>query len=219
MRVLLITCSIALVACVLASCNVVAGVAYVVSPDPEQIALYELPQKKTVVFVDDRHNVMHPSRLKSVVADKITSELLGRELVVDMISPRDAMRYADSQDRNGAILTIGAIGKAVGASVVIYVETTTFIMSVDGHNPAPLAGCSVRVVDVDTREQLFPAPDSIDAAHKVRAAMHRVNSHQVSNVSETRKLSITLADKLGDAVAKLFYTHTTGRLGENLERK
>ncbi len=219
MRSLIITCLVIFSTCVLSSCNIVAGVAYVVSPDPEQIALFELPQKKTVVFVDDRHNIMHPSRLKSVVADKITSELLGRELLVDMIAPRDAMRYADSQDRNGSILTIGAIGKAVGASVVIYVETTTFIMSVDGHNPAPLAGCSVRVVDVDTREQLFPAPDSIDAAHKVRAALSRVDPHQLSSVSETRKLSTMLADKLGDAVAKLFYTHTTGRLGENLERK
>jgi hypothetical protein len=219
MRTLFINCTFVIVACILSSCNIVAGVAFVVSPDPEQIALYELPQKKTVVFVDDRHNIMHPSRLKSIIADKITSELLGRDLVVDMISPRDAMRYADSQDRNGSILTIGAIGRAVGASVVIYVETTTFIMSVDGHNPAPLAGCSVRVVDVETREQLFPAPDSIEAAFKVRAALHRVDPHQISSVSASRKLSTTLADKLGDAVAKLFYTHTTGRLGENLERK
>lgn len=218
MKVIVI-CSFVLVACFLTSCNIVAGVAYVVSPDPEQIALFELPQKKTVVFVDDRHNIMHPSRLKSVVADKITSELLERELVVEMISPRDAMRYADAQDRSGSILTIGAIGKAVGASVVIYVETTTFILSVDGHNAAPLAGCSVRVVDVETRAQLFPAPDSIEAAYKVRAALQRVDPHQISSVSASRKLSTVLADKLGDAVAKLFYTHTTGRLGENLERK
>jgi len=219
MRAILITCSFVFAACVFTSCNIVAGVAYVVSPDPEQIALYELPQKKTVVFVDDRHNIMHPSRLKNVVADKITSELLGRQLVGEMIAPRDAMRFADSQDRNGSILTIGAIGKAVDASVVIYVELTTFIMSVDGHNPAPLAGCSVRVVDVDTKEQLFPAPDSIDAAHKVRAALSRVDPYQLSSVSAARKLSTALSDKLGDAVAKLFYTHTTGRLGENLERK
>ena len=219
MRMILVTCSIVFAVCVHTSCNIVAGVAYVVSPDPEQIALFELPQKKTVVFVDDRHNIMHPSRLKGVIADKITTELLGRELVGEMIASRDAMRFADSQDRNGSILTIGAIGKAVDASVVIYVELTTFIMSVDGHNPAPLAGCSVRVIDVDTREQLFPVPGSIEAAYKVRAALHRVDPYQLSSVSEARKLSTTLADKLGDAVAKLFYTHTTGRLGENLERK
>jgi hypothetical protein len=191
----------------------------VVSPDPEQEAMFVLPQKKTVVFVDDRHNIMHPSRLKSVIADKVTSELLERDLLVEMIAPRDAMRYADSQDRNGKILTIGAIGKAVEASVVVYIEVTTFVMTVDGHNPAPLAGCSVRVVDVDETKQLFPSPESTEAAHKVRAAIHRADPHQLSSVSETRKLSTELANKLGVTVSKLFYTHTTGRLGENLNRK
>jgi hypothetical protein len=219
MKALLIICALVWAMCCLAACNIVAGVLYVTSPDPEQIALFELPLKKTVVFVDDRHNIMHPSRLKGVIADKVTSELLGRELLVDMIAPRDAMRYADSQDRKGSILTIGAIGKAVNASVVIYVEVSTFIMTVDGHNPAPLGGCSVRVVDVDTRVQLFPAPDSTDAAYKIRSALHRIDPHQLESVSETRKLSNKLADKMGDDIAKLFYTHTTGRLGENLERK
>jgi hypothetical protein len=219
MKSILMSCACIFAFGLLSSCNVVAGVLYVTSPDPEQIALFELPQKKTVVFIDDRHNIMHPSRLKSVIADKVTEELLGRELVVDMIASRDAMRYADSQDRNGSMLTIGAIGKSIGASIVIYVEITTFIMTVDGHNPAPLAGCSVRVVDVDNKIQLFPAPDEINAAYKVRAALHRAGPHQLESVSATRKLSGELAVKLGDAVAKLFYTHTTGRLGENLERQ
>jgi len=219
MRALIIICTLIAAMFCLASCNVVAGVLYVTTPDPEQIALFNLPLKKTVVFVDDRHNIMHPSRLKGVIADKVTSELLGRELLVDMIASRDAMRFAESQDRQGSILTVGAIGKAVNASVVIYVEVSTFIMSVDGHNPAPLAGCSVRVVDVETREQLFPVPESTDAAYKVRSALHRVDPHQLESVSETRKLAHKLAVQMGDDIAKLFYTHTTGRLGENLERK
>ena len=218
MRALILSFSVIVTACCLTSCNIVAGVAYVVTPEPEQIALFVLPQKETVVFVDDRRNNMHPSRLKSVIADKVTSELLGHELLVEMIAPRDAMRYADTQDRNGNIITIGAIGKAVGASIVIYVEVSTFILTVDGHNPAPLAGCSVRVIDVESRTQLFPPPDSTDSTYKVRAALHRVDPHQIDGVRASRKLANELAVKMGDAVAKLFYTHTTGRLGENLER-
>jgi Na+-transporting NADH:ubiquinone oxidoreductase subunit NqrC len=216
---MIIFCTSIVTLCCLVSCNVVAGVLYVTTPDPEQIALFDLPQKKTVVFVDDRHNIMHPSRLKGVVADKVTSELLGHELLVEMIAPRDAMRYAESQDRQGSILTIGAIGEAVHASVVIYIEVSTFVMTVDGHNPAPLAGCSVRVVDVESRAQLFPSPDSTDTTHKVRSALHRADPHQLDSVGETRKLAHSLAQKMGEDIAKLFYTHTTGRLGENLERK
>ncbi len=202
-----------------AGCNVVAGVAYVVSPDPEQEAIFVLPQKKTVVFVDDRRNIMHPSRLKNVLADRTTADLLGHEVLANMIAPQDAMRFAASQDRSGSILTIGAIGKAVDASIVIYIEMTAFTLTVDGHNPAPIAGCSVRVVDVENRKQLFPPIDGTNAAYPVRAALHKVGSHQIKTVSASRHLASGLAQEMGDAVAKLFYKHTTGRLGENLKRK
>ena len=62
----------------LSSCNIAAMVAYVGSPDPQQEAIYTLPNVPTVVFVDDRRNVMHPVRLRRVIAEQVTNELLAK---------------------------------------------------------------------------------------------------------------------------------------------
>ena len=63
---------ICLVLCFLQSCNLMAGASYILSEEPQQEAVFVLPDVPTVVFVDDRRNLLHPSRLRRVVADKIT---------------------------------------------------------------------------------------------------------------------------------------------------
>ncbi|MGY8757349.1 MAG: hypothetical protein ACKVLC_08245, partial [Phycisphaerales bacterium] len=52
----------------LSSCNIAGVASYLTTPDPEQEALFVLPNVPTVVFVDDRRNVMHPVRLRRVIA-------------------------------------------------------------------------------------------------------------------------------------------------------
>jgi hypothetical protein len=63
---------------------------------------------------------------------------------------------------------------------------------------------------------LFPIDK---AADYVSATLRRVNPHRVTSDSENRKLAAELAVELGDSIAKVFYDHNIGRLGENLNRK
>ena len=107
---------------VLSSCNIIAGVSYVLSPDPSQDAKYVLPDRRTVVFVDDRRNVMHPTRLRRVIAEKITRDLLTRDILTTVVSPRDLMRVSAANDRHNDPLPVDELGRAVDASIVIYVE-------------------------------------------------------------------------------------------------
>ena len=76
MRRIFLTIMLIAAAAQLQSCNVVAGLSYIFTPEPEQEALFELPNVRTVVFVDDRRNILHPSRLKRVLADEVTEKLL-----------------------------------------------------------------------------------------------------------------------------------------------
>jgi len=216
MKRILLLSLICCVCSVLGSCNIAAVVAYVTSPDPEQEALFELPNVPTVVFVDDRRNVMHPTRLRRVMADKITEELLGRELLTTMISPRDAMRVSVTNDKYNDPLPVEELGKAVGATVVIYIEMTAFGLTSDGQTANPRTSCSIRVIDVENRERLFPLES---ASLTVAERMQHIGPNRVSSAAEAIELAEELAIKLADSISKVFYTHTTGRLGENLDRK
>jgi hypothetical protein len=200
----------------LSSCNIAAVAAYVTSPDPEQEALFTLPNVPTVVFVDDRRNVMHPVRLRRVIAEEITNELLNREILTTMISPRDILRVSATNDRYNAPLPINELGKSVSASTVIYVEMVAFGLTSDGQTASPRTTCSIRVIDVENRERLFPTDP---AGYSVSEYMKHVTANRVTSSSDARKLAEELAVKLGDSVAEIFYDHVIGRLGDNLEGK
>jgi hypothetical protein len=204
----------------LSSCNIAAVAAYITTPDPEQEALFNLPNVPTVVFVDDRRNVMHPTRLRRVIAEKVTNELLAKKVLTTMISPRDVLRVSASNDKYNEPLPIRALGKAVGASVVIYIEMTAFGLTSDGLTANPRTSCTIRVIDtvttVESKIRLFPTDA---ASFTVSENMRNVGPNRVSSSADARELAEELAVKLGDAIAKVFYTHTIGRLGENLERQ
>ena len=200
----------------LQSCNIFAGLSFVFSPEPEQEAMYALPNVRTVVFVDDRLNLMHPSRLKRILADEVTNQLLSEQILTTIISPQDVLRYTTSHDKHDAPIPIQSIGKAVNASTVIYIEMSYFALTNDGQTPNPGAMCNVRVIDTDQGTRLFPIEQS---SYQVAVQMKRVAPRQIGSSGSIKKLTEELTIKLGEKVAKLFYKHYTGRLGENLDRK
>jgi hypothetical protein len=108
------------------------------------------------------------------------------------------------------------LGQSVGASVLIYVEIQSFSLTNDGQTANPMATCDVRVIDVNKQPRLFPTNGE---SYRVRAIVKNISPHRLKATGEVRKLTEELAQNLGDSVAKLFYGHVTGRLGENLKRK
>jgi len=200
-------------------CNVVAGVSYALSEEPQQDALFDLPDVPTVVFVDDRRNILHPTRLRRVVADEITKVLLENKLVATVIAPQDILRVSATKDRYGELLPIDQLGNAVGASTVIYVEMTAFALTTNGKTPNPVANCRVSVYDVHNKTRLFPISEIKNDSHPVFATIKNVDPYTIHTVASSQSLAQELAVDLGKRVAEMFYLHYTGRLGENLDRK
>jgi hypothetical protein len=215
MKILILICLFCC-CCVLSSCNIAAGVSYIITPDPAKEAMYTLQDVRTVVFVDDRRNTMHPSRLRLVIADRVTTDLLTKKIISTIVSPKDIFRVSATNDRYNEPLPIAALGKAVEADVVIYVEMDSFGLTNDGQTANPTATCSLRVISVVESKRLFPTEQ---ASYFVRANLKKVKPHRIASNSEIRKLAEELAEELGDAIAKVFYDHNIGRLGENLNRK
>lgn len=198
-----------LVMCVVFSgsgCNIVGPAAYIVGGPGTIDAEHALADRPTVVFVDDRENVVNPTSLRRVIADKVSQDLMSRGVVSRTISPHDAMSLASRHDTHKDVMPIDAIGRAVDAEQIVYIEMLVFQDS-DGEVPRPIAACRVRVIDVENRERLFPSPDAEQPYRVVQQRMREVDRDMYRSRATRYQISETLAEELGDTIAKLFYKH------------
>jgi hypothetical protein len=166
----------------------------------------------TVVFVDDRANVLPRTGLRYIVGDTAAETLLREKIISTAISSRDAINLARVQETGQKLMSMDAIGEAVGADTVIYVKILGFAMTDDGLTPRPTAAAEVRVIDVLNDTRLWPP--SSEPGHMLQASLSPVNPDLVRSPAAVRQIEDALAAKLGDEIAKLFYEHEPRPLGE-----
>ncbi|MAA51738.1 MAG: hypothetical protein CMJ41_01585 [Phycisphaerae bacterium] len=205
----------------LGGCNIVSAVSFVARPEPEVEAKYDLQDVPTVVFLDDRRNRISPTRLRRVIAEEATTVLMEEGVVSrqNMVPARDAIRVSSRHDRAGKLLSVHAIGEAVGAEQIIYVSVDEFALTRDGQTPEPKSICRVRVIDVKDEERLFPDPasDNSYGYYQLVVDLPNVDPHGFHTISIRNDLNDRLAVATGDEIAKLFFTYTVSELGGRIE--
>jgi len=203
------------------SCNYLGPLAYVTQPEQTVPAEYELPDRPTVVFVDDREGKLVPVGLRDVIAEKISEDMMVQNVVSTTIRPRDAIALARSRDRKNELLPIDAIGRAVGAEQVIYIEIDSFTESPDNYQPTPQATARVKVIDVVEQQRLFPADQSNSFDfYTVNTQIEEVDRQLYRSASTRRAIREMLARQLGTRIGQLFYEHKPpDRLGQRLEAR
>jgi hypothetical protein len=211
--VLALGCAPALVG----GCNIVAPIAAVAAGPPKVEAVYTLADVPTVVFVDDRTNLVSPVSLRRTIADTVSSELMSNKLVTMTISPNDAMLIAGRSDRASNIMSVEDIGKAVGAQQVILVKMVQFQDSPDNSTPRPVASVDVKVIDVTNRQRVFPTGAS-GAGYPVTVTGKPVDPSQFASRSSRLQIYQTLSVELGNEIAKMFYKHDYKELGERISQ-
>jgi hypothetical protein len=204
-----------------AGCNILTPAAYLAFGQPKNDARYELEDRPTVVFVDDRDNAIpvNSSRVRQAIADKVSKDLLAEKVLDNVISARDAKAVARSQDREGKLLSVEALGEAVGAQQVIYVEMMSFRGSMDNLRPQPASACRVKVVDVAERRRLYPPPESDNAWDEIMAVSPPLSQELYRTSQGRRQLEQLMAELLGDRIAKMFYKHVPDEIGNRLDPK
>jgi hypothetical protein len=201
----------------LPACNIVGPAVFLAGGLPKVEAQHTLADVPTLVFIDDRENRIRGSiNLRRTIAETTSRVLMDRKLVTRTISPNDAMTLATQRERNSRLLSIEEIGTMVGARQVVYVEMTQFQNSPDGYSPRPTAACSVRVIDLDAHQRVFPAAGSQETSRQVRVVMRPVDPEVFRTRSTRDKVHEELAVELGQEIAMLFYEHEVRELGGNL---
>ena len=186
----------------ISGCNIVGPIAYFAHGPQKVPALHKLQKSRpTVVFVDDRANLIPRRSLKITIAESAQQALMAHGALNDVIDAGTAIRVA-SAEKYGEPMTIVDIGKSVGAEVVIYARVDAFSLTRDGQSYSPIATASVKVIDVTTEERLWPPefegyqrglPDMSEARYLPTSAAERVQAEE------------DLARKLGVAIADMFY--------------
>ncbi len=199
-----------------ASCNIAGPALYLIQGPPKTPAAFMLPDKPTVVFVDDRRNVLPRYELRAAIGDQAAEELLTNKVVDKTFSSRELMNMVRKQDTDKDLTAIDAIGRAAGADQIIYVKIVAWALTPDGYTPRPTAGAEVRVFDCVNRVKLFPVDD--ERGRYVEGFVVLDNSELYKSTATRRKLEDALAAQLGTDVAKLFYEHETNELGDSLHR-
>jgi hypothetical protein len=181
-------------------CNVVGAIAAKVGPEPTIPAQFTPAQTPAVVLVE---NFSNPASLR-LEADGIARHLT-EELTLHNAAPMveqgavDALRQKSSTAYRQ--MPLDAIGRAVGAKQIIYVDLERFDMTqaIASEMIGGQAEARVRVVD-DTGAILWP----IDSAGGYPVSVKLTAQPVAANTGDTlvrRQLHAALADK----IAKLFY--------------
>lgn len=204
----------------LGACNLAAPAAYAVFGPGKIEAEHELAKSRTVVFVDDRTNVLPRVALRSMIGEKISQDLIKQELIPTAVRPADAIAATRQREEGAKPLSIAAIGRELECQQVIYVQLTSFTLMGDGRQgtgggATPTAMATVKVIDVVNNSRTYPLGDT-SAGREVLAKLREVDRQELQTSAKRRALEEKLALELGDSIGKLFYEHEAVELGEHL---
>jgi len=212
-------CSVVAAAAIssMTSCNIVAPIAIAVAPPPSKDAEFEMPDRPTAVFVEDRQASLGGRPLRGYIGDKVC-ENLQRATVLEENVPirtRDTLAVASAAATNTQ-LSVEEIGREVGAEQLIYIEMIRFNTVTEGDRPLARADLRVRVIDIVNRTQLFPGSDPEQyRSMSVDLPADLMFQRQASRAA-AREAELALCDKIADDIAKLFYKHDIRPLGASI---
>ncbi len=209
---------------IVAGCSMAAPASYILFGPGKVEAEYTLAPVRTVVFVDDRTNVLPRTSLRATIGEKISQDLLSQGLVPNVVAPRDAIALTRSKEDGTKPLSIAAIGRELECQQVIYVQVTTFTLQGDGSftttetasgvGVTPTAKAMVKVIDVVNNQRTYPVADG--PGRDIAAVMREIDPEKLRTVSQRRTVEDALATELGDEIGKLFYQHERIDQGEHL---
>lgn len=205
-------------------CNLAVPASYAIFGPGQIEAEHFLAPVRTVVFVDDRANVLPRTALRASIGEKASQDLLTQKVVPNVVAPRDAIALTRQREDGTKPLSIAAIGRELEVQQVIYVHVTAFSIIGDGSTTTtgttsgigvtPTAKATIKVIDVVNNERTYPIADQ--GGREIVATMREVDPGSLRTTSTRRAVEDKLALELGQMIGELFYKHERVNLGENL---
>lgn len=213
MAAMLFMCLV-LAAALAAGCEVPAYVAHVIAGPRPIPAVYQLPDRKTLVFVDDRARQLPAPDLSSLLAAKIQRDLRDHKAVTSFVEP-DVLDDLRARHSDFAEWPIDRVGREVHVEQVIYVLVQDLSMIAEDIIVRPSITLRIKVVDVASGVRQFPEESAVGYP-----LQHRMFYRDVGDAPQSTRLVLVrrLMEETGPEVARLFYKHKKPDVGSNLPR-
>lgn len=203
-------------------CNIVGAAAHVFSPPPLIEARYKLPDKKTLIVIDDPNVLIESPAITQRIALATRTALEVEQVVTaGFVSQNDLNALRESLGPEYKSTSLAGLGIALDAKQVIHVEVLGYQMQVAAGVVRPVIGLQVRVFDLDQRARVFPGgvdPDSgVDLGQAAYPVTTRLAAEDFSEADAARaRAARELADKAGRDIARLFFDWRMPEPGANL---
>lgn len=207
-------------------CDVISTAASVVTP-PEKIeAKYDLPDKATLIVIDDpRGLVTSPSTLRRI-ASATRNVLEVEKVIVDggFVGQDELSAYREELGDRYNQTSLAALAIHLGAKQVIHAEVTGFQVGLGGNVIRPAIALNVKVFDLDERARVFPTSggsgNSVDLGTTVYPLQSQLPAQDLTGQSAARSIAVRdLADQTGRDIARLFFDWRKPQVGSELGKK
>ncbi len=184
----------------LGGCEIAGVLLHQLIGEPPVDAQYDLPKGPTLVLVE---NYRSPDAIQfdaDQISHAVTDELK-KPGKIEVINPDKVLALRDEDESKYRTMNIAAVGKAVGAKQVIYVDLVESEVNKDPSAGAVSAQATarVRVVDSETGRTLWPSN-----ATAGKELSQPIDFQQV-DPSHVAAMHTQLLTKLSSKIAKLFY--------------
>lgn len=200
----------------IAGCNIVGAAGVLVSGPPKVAAVTGLEKDRpTVLLIDDLNSRMPRASLRDRIGQAAERQMLDAKVIREgqLISSSSARRVV-SGDTNEARTSIVDTGRAVRAEVVVHVTIETWTLSATPGEVSPEAIVSVKVLDAMKNQRQWPAGEG---AYTMKVDLPLRADRAIDSNADRRRIEDSLADRIGVAIAKLFYTSERERISEQRE--
>ncbi|MFA9479047.1 hypothetical protein ACERK3_12210 [Phycisphaerales bacterium AB-hyl4] len=190
------------------------GVAFLAGMGGERVpAQYKIPDRPTLVMVEDPDNALGDPRLSRLIASHVGFHLEeNRAVRRGVVSQSDLAELAERLDEDYRRMPIDRIGQQLGADQVIHVLIDEVDLVFEPGVYRPTAYAEVKVIDAAESRRLFPLARRMDADGGPAPGLRIQSqlSHRVSGEADTSleaMLLQALAEQMGREIAQVFYDH------------
>lgn len=207
----------------LAGCSWIAVATQVVTPPEKVEAKYDLPDKATLVVIDDPRGLVNsPSTLRRIAA--ATRNVLEVEKVIvtgGFVGQDELAGYRAELGEDYNRTSLAALAIHLNARQVIHAEVTGFQVDIGGNVIRPAIALNVKVFDLDQRDRTFPKgkdpATGIDTGADAYPLRSQMPARDLTGQGAARSIAIRdLADQTGRDIARLFFDWRKPAVGADL---
>ncbi|MFI4861419.1 MAG: hypothetical protein ACIAXF_12145 [Phycisphaerales bacterium JB063] len=210
-RVLTLLVLLAMVSA-LPGCNLI-GAAAIIMPKPPVPAQHELPDKKTLIIVEDRASMVRDTSVVRQVTASIRGALEEEEVVTTGFVPQTELTALQTElGEDYGRTSLGEIARRLGAEQLIYAKVIGYQLEMGGGVFRPMMAFEVKVIDMELGARSFPRtvdPETgiVEGQSFVTVVTEMQARNRTAEGNAARAIAAReLADQAGIEIARLFHS-------------